>query len=187
METEATKPSRLPKRTRIALFGAALIAVGGAAGAVAVSATRPSVEMAPVTPTPIRSLTESDSIVTLKGRAAEIFGNKFIMMDGSGRALIDTGRAGEDKALVAVGQPVTVQGRFEHGQVHASFLIGADGKVVSLRPMGPPHGARGLREERGPHGPRADDGPRGDAPPPPLEALVPAAPAGTAVQATPSK
>lgn len=181
MEAQETKSNRLSKRMRIALAAAALIAVGGAAGAVAVNATRPSIEMAPLAPTSIRSLAESESVVTLKGQTAEIFGNKFIMTDGSGRALVDTGRAGDDKTLVTVGQTVTVQGRFEHGLVHASFLIGADGKVVSLRPMGPPHGPRGPHDQRGPHGPRADEGPRDAAPPPPLPgAQVPAAPAAAA-------
>lgn len=165
MDTEQTKPSRLTNRTRITMGAAALIAIGGAAGAVAVTATRPSIEMAPLAPTAIRSLTDGENIVTVKGRTAEIFGNKFIMADATGRALVDTGRAGEDKALVAAGQPVTVQGRFDNGVVHASFLIGPDGKVVSLRPMRPPHGPGGPHDERGP---------RGDAPPPPPVAPQPA-------------
>jgi len=179
MNPEETKPSRFSRRIRVALAAAALIAVGGAAGAAAISVTQPSVEMAPLAPTPIRSLTEGDSIVTVKGQAAEVFGNKFIMADASGRALVDTGRAGENKALVAVGQSVTVQGRFEHGFVHASFLVSADGKVMSLRPMGPPHGHRGPPEGRDHH---PGDGPRDAGPPP--EAQVPAA---AATPATPAQ
>jgi len=172
MDTEDTKPRRFSRRTGIALAGAALLAVGGVAGAVAVTATRPSVEMAPLAPVAIRSLTDSDTIVTLKGQTVEIFGNKFIMADASGRALVDTGRAGEDKVLVTVGQPVTVQGRFNNGYLRASFLIGVDGKVVSLRPVGPPpHGPGGPHDDRGPRG---DRGPRADAPPPPPPVAQPA-------------
>jgi len=188
MDTEDTKPNRLSKRMRVILAGATLIAVGGAAGAVAVDATRPSVEMAPLAPVAIRSLSDSDAIVTVKGRTAEIFGNKFILADASGRALVDTGRAGDDRALVAVGQPVTVQGRFDRGYIRASFLIGADGKVVSLRPMGPSHGPGGPHDGRGPHrdrGPRGEDGPRGDgrqvdATPPPVVPVPTVAPTASA-------
>lgn len=195
MDIQAPKTNPLTKRTRIALAGAALIAGGVAAGAVAVNATRPSIEMAPLAPTTIRNLTASDSIVTLKGQAAEVFGNKFIIADASGRALVDTGRAGEDNALVSVGQPVTVQGRFDHGFLHASFLIGSDGKVISLRPVGPPHGPGGPHDDRRPRGergPRDDHGLRDGAPPPPPVApsstgAPAAAPPAPAIPAAPTK
>ncbi|MEG3178994.1 hypothetical protein U1872_22520, partial [Sphingomonas sp. RB3P16] len=44
------------RRNRLALAAAGLLVVGGAAGAVTVAATRPSVTMAPATPIAIRSL-----------------------------------------------------------------------------------------------------------------------------------
>lgn len=78
------------------------------------------------------------SAVVVKGQVAEIFGNKFIVQDASGRALVETGREGEDGNLVAKDETVTVQGRFEHGFLHASFIVHADGKTVLLGP--PPHG-----------------------------------------------
>lgn len=158
MATEDTRTSPRSKRVRLAAAAAALIAVGGTAGAIAVGVTRPSIEMAPLRPVAIRSLADGESVITLKGRVAEVYGNKFVMADASGRALVDTGRRGEDQALVATGQPVTVQGRFDHGFLHASFLIGADGKVVGLAPAEPPRGHRG---------PKDGHGPRGEAPPPP--------------------
>ncbi|WP_179506830.1 MULTISPECIES: hypothetical protein [unclassified Sphingomonas] len=184
MNTDEARQSRISKRARLILAATALVAVGSAAGAIAVAATRPSVEMAPLTPVAVRSLTNSDSIITIKGQAAEMYGNKFILADGTGRALVDTGRGGEDKTLVTAGQPVTVQGRFEHGFVHASFLIGPDGKVVSLSPMGPPHGPSGPHDERGPG---KDHGPRADGPPPPTSdaptpATAPSAAASTSAQ-----
>jgi uncharacterized protein YdeI (BOF family) len=80
------------------------------------------------------------STVEIKGQVAEIFGNKFLLQDATGRALVETGRQGEDGALVAKDEPVTVQGRFEHGFVHAAFIVHADGKTVALEPPhGPPH------------------------------------------------
>ena len=125
-----------------ALAAVALLAVGGGAGAIAMQATRPSVSMVPATPVAIRSLSSS-GIVTVKGRVAERYGNKFIMADASGRALVDTGREGDGGGLVTAGEPVTVQGRFDRGFVHAAFLIGLDNKVVALGPLGGPHDGPG--------------------------------------------
>lgn len=153
---------RLRSPHSAALAAVALLAIGGGAGAIAMQATRPSVSMAPATPAAIRSLSSS-GIITIKGRVAEIYGNKFVMADASGRALVDTGREGEGGGLVTAGEPVTVQGSFDRGFVHAAFLVGPDNKVVALGPLGgPPRGRRGPRG-----GP--DDGP-GAPPPPPLGA-----------------
>ena len=144
-------------RSKLALIGAGLLALGGAAGAIVAAETGPSVSMAPATPVAIRSLSAT-GIVTIRGRVAEIYGNKFIMADSSGRALVDTGREGDGRQLVAVGEPLTVQGRFEGGFVHAAFLVGADNRVQVVGPLwGPPRD----RDHRGPH--RGPDG----APPPP--------------------
>lgn len=198
IEQSHTAPGRFNfRRNRIALAAAGLLVVGGAAGAVTVAATRPSVTMAPATPVAIRSL-QSDGIVTIRGTVAEIYGNKFVMADPTGRALVDLGREGEDGTLVAAGQPVTIQGRFEHGFVHASFLVGAGGKVTALGPLGgPPRGHHGPG-----HGPDRDGGPDGGpdgrqdrgpgAPPPPAglaptqPTITPGAAAAPARQATPA-
>ncbi len=177
-------------RSRPAILGAALglLVVGGGAGALAVEANRPSVTMAPATPVAIRTLTnDDDSIVTIRGRVAEIYGDKFVMADASGRALVETGRDGEDGTLVGVGQPVTVQGRFDRGSLHAAFLVGADGKVKALGPLGrPPHDRGG---PGGPDGPdRGPDrgpgsGPDRAPPPPPAGAAPVAAPSPAAAPA----
>jgi uncharacterized protein YdeI (BOF family) len=170
-------------RGRPVLLAAALglLVVGGGAGALAVEASRPSVTMAPATPVAIRTLAnDDDAIVTVRGRVAEIYGNKFVMADASGRALVDTGREGEDATLVRIGQPVTVQGRFDKGSVHAAFLVGADGKVTALGPLGrPPH-------DHGPGGPGGPDRGPGAGPdrgPPPPAGTAPAS-APVAGQAT---
>ncbi len=147
-------------RTRNALAGFLLLGGGVAAGAAAMQATRPAVTMAPATPVAIRGL--SDGIVTVRGRAVELFGNKLVVEDATGRALVDLGREGEDGGLVRLGETVTAQGRFEHGFVHAAFLVGQDGKVRALGPLGGP-------PRHGPGGPGGRPGPDGrcDAPPPP--------------------
>ena len=78
------------------------------------------------------------SPVAVKGEVAEVFGNKFIVADDSGHALIDTGRAGEGSTLVAKAETVTVQGRFEHGFIHALLITHADGHSDVVGPPGPP-------------------------------------------------
>ena len=79
-------------KTRAAIAAVVLLAAGGTAGIVAGHALDPSIEMAPMRPVPIRSLVASDTgVVTVRARVAEVFGNKFIADDGTGRALVDLG------------------------------------------------------------------------------------------------
>ncbi|PTS89651.1 hypothetical protein DBR17_02935 [Sphingomonas sp. HMWF008] len=180
-----------------AVVATALLAVGVGGGATFAQMSGPAVEMAPATPVAIKGLSDSESIVTVRGKVAEVYGGAFILADASGRALIETGPRhgfmGDASPLVSVGQTVTVQGRFRDGTVHASFLVGADGKVMALRPMGPPRGGPGWRHgpHGGPGGPEGrgpdrgpdggpDDGPDGAGapPPPPPAAAVTANSAG---------
>lgn len=153
MDNEDTKP-RFTKRIKLGLAAVALVAVGGGVGAVAVHEMRPAAVMAPANPVAIKTLTDDGSVITIKGRVAQVFGNKFVMTDGSGNALVDAGRGDDSDVTVAPGQTVTVQGRFDGGVVRARFLVGADGKVVALR--GGKHERRGDHEE-GRHGERGDD------------------------------
>ena len=149
------------------VIGAAALAgtllVGAVAGAVGMKMARHQDEQALLPPVAIGAMAD-DSLVAVKGQAVEFFGNKFIITDASGRALIDLGRAGEDTKLVAKDETVTVQGRFDNGAVHASMVVHADGRVDELRPAPPPHHGpkHGPRDEGqdgpGPRGP--EDGPR---------------------------
>ena len=168
---QATPRNRRPAR-RLLLAAAGLLAIGGGAGAVIVQAQRPAVTMAPIAPVAIHAL-GSSGIVTIRGSVAEIYGNKFILSDASGRALVDTGREGEGGGLVTVGEAVTVQGRFEHGVVHAAFLVAPGGKITALGPLGGPP------RDHGPPRPSPKDGavppppPGGPAPIPPADAGAP--------------
>lgn len=118
---------------------AVALAVGVAGGAGAMKLVRPTPEMAPLNPIAIASMPAS-SLVTIKGTVSEIYGNKFILQDGTGRALIETGPSGDSVDLVTKDELVTVQGRFDHGFVHASYLVDKDGKTEALHPPGPkPH------------------------------------------------
>ena len=147
------KFTRVPRRTRLGIGAAVFLTLGAAGGAGAVSLTRPDVVMAPTVQTPIAKLSTSSGVVTVKGRVAEVYGNRFVVQDGTGRAMIDAGRGG---ASVASGQSVMVQGRFDDGQMRAAYLVGPDGKVDPVGPAGPP-----------PHGRGGPGGPGRDGPPPP--------------------
>jgi len=168
----------LSSRRKLGLGAAAigLLAVGGAAGAVASHAIQPSIAMAPTHAVSIKSLADDGGIVMVKGRVAETYGNQFTIEDGTGKALIDGGPAVEDGSLAPKGAIVSVQGRFDRGTLHPMFLVDPAGKVVAIGH--PPHGPGGPGGP-GPHGPGpGDQGPDRAPPPPPPPAGV--APAGTA-------
>ncbi|MEK1861668.1 MAG: hypothetical protein AAAC49_07665 [Rhizobium leguminosarum] len=133
-------PGYRRRRLAIPVIAAAVaLVIGAGGGASAVKMMRPTPEMAPLTPVAISAM-PATSLITIKGKVAEIYGNKFVLQDDSGRALVETGRAGEGRALVTRDEAVTVQGRFDDGFVHASYLVRQDGRTEALRPpKGPPH------------------------------------------------
>jgi len=150
--------------------GAALLAAGAAGGAGAVGLTRPGIEMAPIRPVAIASLTRRDSgLVTVRGKVAEVYGDRFTLTDGSARTMVDIGR--ESEGAVTAGQDVAVQGRYDDGQLRASFLVDAGGRVRAVGPAA----RMGHRGRPGPFGPPGREGPgaRGDGPPPPPPGCVP--------------
>ncbi|MEQ7873484.1 hypothetical protein ABDK56_05705 [Sphingomonas sp. ASV193] len=164
-------------RQRIALGGATLLALGAAGGAGAVSMTRPSVSMAPTVVTAAAKLPQSSGIVTVKGKVAEVYGDRFVVQDGSGKAMVDAGRDGEQYAQL--GAPLLVQGRYDNGQLKADYLVNASGQVAQVGP--PPRGPRGRPHggPGGPGGPGRPGDPRcaaGGPPPPPPPGM--AGPAG---------
>ena len=161
----------LSRPQQFGLAAAAILALGAAGGAGAVSLTRPSVEMAPASPTPIGRLSASSGIVTVKGRVAEVFGDRIVLQDATGRTMIDAGP--EAQAALTRGAALTVQGRYDDGQFRASYLVDAAGKVIAMGPAG-----RGPHGPRDPHGaPPPAGGPQDDPPPagcmPPAGALPP--------------
>ncbi|WP_298093221.1 hypothetical protein [uncultured Sphingomonas sp.] len=131
-----------------AAVAVALLAIGAAAGGTGGAAfSHPEIRMAPTTVTPIARLAGSQGIVRIKGRITEVYGDRFVMADGTGRAMIDAGRPDR---LPAAGQTISVQGRFDDGQFRAAYLVSADGMVEQVGPR-PGHG----RPKHGP-GPRHD-------------------------------
>lgn len=131
------RSARSPTRRRIGLGVAFLVACGIGAGATALAQRGRMQILVPLTPGPISTMKEW-AAVAVKGQVTEIFGNKFIIADDSGHALVETGRQGEGGTLVAASETVTVQGRFEHGFVRAVAIQHGDGRTVVLGPPGPP-------------------------------------------------
>jgi hypothetical protein len=138
------------RRVKLGLAAIGLVAVGGVAGGAVSHAFRPPIEMAPIHATAIRDLATSQGIVTIKGRIAESFGNRWVVDDGSGRTLVDGGPHGDDDTLASPGAIVSVQGRFDRGAFRPSFLVDASGTVT---PLGPPPG----HHRHGHPGPDGDD------------------------------
>lgn len=153
--TEMPRPTA-PRRSRRGWIVGA-IAAPLAFGAVGLSLAQTSgVTLTPVAPVTIAQLSPSAAIAA-KGDVAEIFGNKFILQDGSGRALVETGKQGEGGTLVTKGEAVTVQGRFENGFLHATLLTRADGKTVVLGPArGPKPGGLDWAKDKVGLGPAID-------------------------------
>ena len=161
-QPKALPPPRGPRistRTLGIAGAAAILAAGAALGA---GGTRLAQNWRPqrvmlLQPAPIGDMREATP-VAIKGEVADVFGNKFIVKDGSGRALVDTGPRGEDRGIVARGETVTVQGRFDRGVIHAQILAHADGRNEAFGPPGPKEGPKGPKGPK--DGPRADhDGP----------------------------
>ncbi len=142
---EPIRPAAERRRHRSALFiagvaGAAMLVVGVAAGAGASRLMHRGEAQTLLPPTAINTL-DDGNVVAFKGAVAEIYGNKFIVQDPSGRALVETGRDGEGGKLVAKDETVIVQGRYDDGFVKGSVIIHADGRTQTIGPAGgpPPH------------------------------------------------
>ncbi|MHA6722396.1 hypothetical protein [Sphingomonas sp. RS2018] len=169
-------------RTKLAAGAALLLGLGAAGGAGAVSLTRPTVEMAPTVATPIARLSSASGVVTVKGRVTDVFNDRVVIQDATGRTLIDAGQ--EARGSIARGAPLTVQGQVRDGQLRPSYLIDQTGAVRAVGPGGKGPGGHGPRGHEGPGRPGGPDGPRGPieangAPPPPPVNCAPA-PGGVA-------
>lgn len=173
-DADPTPPAHRPARHRGLLAGAALAVLMGGAAAGA-SGMRLAEKWQPrsvmlLQPTAVNAL-QPGSPVAVRGSVAEIFGNKFIVDDGSGRALVDLGPRGESADTVTRGETVTVQGMFDRGFIHAQIVSHADGRTESFghppppRPGAPPPPRRAEAPSPPPGAPPPP--PRADAPPPP--------------------
>ncbi|MBO0664019.1 hypothetical protein LQ948_15400 [Jiella sp. MQZ9-1] len=127
------------KHMRLGLAGAGLLAVGIAIGAVTVGLAGFGTEtVLPLKSQAIASIGDSWSPVAITGTVTDVFGNKLLIADQSGRALVETGPSRWTGAPAKTGETITVQGRFDDGVLHGDLLVHADGSVVRLGPPRPP-------------------------------------------------
>ncbi|MBB3937468.1 hypothetical protein [Aureimonas phyllosphaerae] len=167
------KTTLSPKRR----FGLAALAVPLLAGStLAFAQGAPTTGATPPAPPAPRTATVNElrdmNDLRLDGRVAEVFGNRFVLEDATGRTLVELGPRGERGDLVKVGDAVSVDGRFARGQIDArSISVGGAERIALERPRPERDGPRGPGGPgRGPdrdgprHGPRGEDGP-----PPPRE------------------
>lgn len=78
--------------------------------------------------------------VTIKGKVADVFGDKFVLDDGSGRILIQTGPGGQSLSVTS-GETVTVTGLPRDKTFDARKIQRENGDVVFAAPPPPPPGA----------------------------------------------
>lgn len=124
-----------------------IVAAAIAGGAIAASAALAQVAINQI---------GSDGI-TIKGKVAELFGDKFILDDGSGRILIQTGPTGPRTLSVTSGETVSVVGTPRDKTFDARQILRENGEVVFAAASPPP--AAGLAPPQPDRG-RAGD-PRG--------------------------
>ena len=131
------------RRVRRGLVGSLILAPLVLAAAGFSLAKTGASQAAPLAPVTIALLTAARDIAA-QGKIAEIYGNKFIIQDATGRALVETGPRGEDGSSMQVGETVTVRGHFDHGFLHAALITHADGSQLRLEPLGKPGAPAGL-------------------------------------------
>jgi hypothetical protein len=105
--------------------------------------------------TPIGSLAPGG--VTIEGTVTDVFGNRFVLQDPSGRTLVHGGPERYRRLDIRPGERLRVTGRPKHDGFDAFVIRRENGQEITIRsPEGPPPWA-GHRERREP---RADR-PRG--------------------------
>jgi hypothetical protein len=72
--------------------------------------------------------------ITIEGRVTDVFGNKFVLEDDTGRVLVETGPSWWRTTEVAVGERVTVMGEPDQSRTFDAFsIIHEDGREIKIR------------------------------------------------------
>ena len=85
----------------------------------------------PQTPIPIRNLKHT-SETTTAGVVRSIVGNQFILDDGTGQLIVDSGFCWDDGNQLTVGEKVTVIGEYEDYDFDSFRIIRASGEVIDI-------------------------------------------------------
>ncbi|MBL0935560.1 MAG: hypothetical protein IBJ07_12520 [Rhizobiaceae bacterium] len=77
--------------------------------------------------------------ITIEGRVTDVFGNKFVLEDDTGRVLVETGPSWWRTTEVAVGERLTVMGEPDPSRTFDAFsIIHEDGREIKVRDPGMP-------------------------------------------------
>lgn len=88
--------------------------------------------------------------VEIEGRVAEVFGNRFVLDDGTGGVLVEAGPPRHHRIDVEVGEAVRMRGEPDAEGFDAFEITRADGETLRVRPdSGQPPWAGGPRREEG--------------------------------------
>ena len=94
---------------------------------------------------PIRELQRYTGVL-VAGRITSVFGNKFILDDGTGQLLVDAGPSWYRQIQLVPGERVTVLGKYDDEDFDAYRITRENGEVIEIRPAsGPPPWAGGSR------------------------------------------
>lgn len=75
----------------------------------------------------------------ISGTVAEIFGNKFVLEDETGRILVEAGPWFHQRLDLSEGERIDVIGEVDRETFDAFSIVRADGEVLKIRsPEGPP-------------------------------------------------
>ena len=102
-------------------------------------------------PSPIDRM-QADNVVAVKGSVAEIFGNKFILQDDSGRALVEPGPRARAATSSTKGERSRCRAASTRGFIVAQVVSHADGRNEAF---GPPRATAARRATRPPIAARA--------------------------------
>jgi uncharacterized protein YdeI (BOF family) len=93
----------------------------------------------------------------IAGEVVDVFGNKFVVSDATGRILVDAGPGWWQRIEVTRGERVRVTGELDEGEFDARTIVRGDGSVIQVRPAdGPPPWAGGRHKREGERGREGD-------------------------------
>lgn len=97
--------------------------------------------------------------VTIEGTVTDVFGNRFVLQDASGRTLVHGGPERHMRLDIRPGERLTVIGRPERGGFDAFTIRRENGREIVIRGDGgpPPWAGQADRRDRRAEGPRGPD------------------------------
>ena len=111
--------------------------------ALAIAAIKPSFSQVP-----IRYLQQTRGL-TISGVVTAVFGNEFVVDDGTGQILVEAGPPGYHQIRLNQGEAVTVVGEYDDDDFDAFTITRQDGSVLNIRPASSPPPWAGGPERRG--------------------------------------